>query len=37
MQTMEGDYPGVCRYSEKEVYLDNCPDPQIILKHTFGY
>ena len=33
----EGDYPGVCRYSEREVYLYNCPDPDIILKHTFGY
>lgn len=33
----EGDYPGVCRYSEREVFLLNCPDPDIILKHTFGY
>lgn len=32
---MEGDFPGVCRYSEREAYLNNCPDPEIILKHTF--
>lgn len=27
MQGMEGDYPGVCRNSEREAYLANCPDP----------
>ncbi len=37
MQSMEGDYPGVCRYAEREAFLDNCPDPSIILKHTFEY
>jgi len=26
-----GDYPGVCRASEKEAYLTNCPDPNLIL------
>ena len=26
-----GDYPGVCRYSERERYLRNCPDPDVIL------
>lgn len=26
------DYPGVCRYSEREKYLDNCPDPDLILQ-----
>ncbi|WP_425392226.1 peptidoglycan DD-metalloendopeptidase family protein [Ekhidna sp.] len=31
MQGNEGDYPGVCRASEKEVYLANCPDPGIVL------
>lgn len=36
MQGMEGDYPGVCRYSERDSYLNNCPDPDMILKHTFG-
>ncbi len=28
----KGDYPGVCRYSEKENWLANCPDPDIILQ-----
>lgn len=37
MQNMEGDYPGVCRYSERVLFLDNCPDPDILLKHTFRY
>jgi peptidoglycan LD-endopeptidase LytH len=27
-----GDYPGVCRYSEREKYLANCPDPDLICK-----
>lgn len=36
LQNFEGDYPGVCKYSERETYLSNCPDPDIILKHTFG-
>jgi hypothetical protein len=27
-----GDYPGVCRYSEKEKWLANSPDPEVILK-----
>lgn len=27
-----GDYPGVCKYSEKEKYLSNCPDPDLILQ-----
>jgi murein DD-endopeptidase MepM/ murein hydrolase activator NlpD len=32
MEGKEGDYPGVCRYSEREKYLGNCPDPNIILQ-----
>ena len=32
MEGKEGDYPGVCRYSERERYLANCPDPNIILQ-----
>jgi murein DD-endopeptidase MepM/ murein hydrolase activator NlpD len=32
MEGMQGDYPGVCRFSEKEKYLKNIPDPQLILK-----
>ena len=31
MEGMQGDYPGVCRYSEKEKYAKNIPDPQLIL------
>jgi murein DD-endopeptidase MepM/ murein hydrolase activator NlpD len=27
----KGDYPGVCTLSESEKYLDNCPDPDLIL------
>ncbi len=27
-----GDYPGVCKFSEKEKWLANCPDPDIILQ-----
>jgi murein DD-endopeptidase MepM/ murein hydrolase activator NlpD len=32
IEGMHGDYPGVCRYSEKEKYLKNIPDPQLILR-----
>ena len=32
----QGDYPGVCQFSKREVYLSNCPDPALILHHTFG-
>ena len=28
----EGDYPGVCKFSEREKYLGNCPDPDLILQ-----
>jgi hypothetical protein len=27
-----GDYPGACKYSEKDKYLKNIPDPQLILR-----
>ncbi|HMP94577.1 MAG TPA: peptidoglycan DD-metalloendopeptidase family protein, partial [Phnomibacter sp.] len=26
------DYPGVCRYSERNQYLTNCPNPELILQ-----
>lgn len=26
----KGDYPGVCKFSEKETFLSNCPDPDLI-------
>ena len=32
MESREGDYPGVCKYSEREKYLNNCPDPDLILQ-----
>lgn len=32
MEGKEGDYPGVCKPSEREKYLSNCPDPELILK-----
>jgi len=35
MQGMEGDYPGVCQFSRRDIFLANCPDPALILKHTF--
>lgn len=31
MQGWRGDYPGVCKFSEKEMYLANCPNPDLIL------
>ena len=31
MQEYKGDYPGVCKYSERKKYLGNCPDPDLIL------
>ena len=32
LQGWTGDYPGVCKYSEKELYLENCPDPDLVLQ-----
>jgi peptidoglycan LD-endopeptidase LytH len=32
MELKEGDYPGVCRLSQREKYLSNCPDPELILQ-----
>lgn len=32
VRVSKGDYPGVCKYSEKEFYLNNCPDPDLILQ-----
>lgn len=31
MQNKKGDYPGVCKPSESESYLANCPDADLIL------
>jgi murein DD-endopeptidase MepM/ murein hydrolase activator NlpD len=32
MEGKKGDYPGVCKFSEREKYLANCPDPDLILQ-----
>ena len=32
LQGWKGDYPGVCKFSEKEKWLGNCPDPDYILQ-----
>lgn len=31
LEGKSGDYPGVCKLSEKEKYLQNIPDPNLIL------
>jgi len=31
MEEYKGDYPGVCKLSESEKYLSNCPDPDLII------
>ena len=31
MEGKKGDYPGVCKFSEREKYLANCPDPDLIM------
>lgn len=31
MNLQKGDFPGVCTISEREQYLSNCPDPDLIL------
>lgn len=36
MEGLKGDYPGVCQFSQRESYLQNCPDPALILSSTFG-
>ena len=32
MGLYEGNYPGVCKLSERNQYLQNCPNPDLILK-----
>jgi very-short-patch-repair endonuclease len=36
MQGGKGDYPGVCKFSEREQYLANCPNPDLLL-HMMQY
>jgi murein DD-endopeptidase MepM/ murein hydrolase activator NlpD len=32
MELKEGDYPGVCAFTQREKYLKNCPDANIIAQ-----
>ena len=32
MGEWQGDYPGVCKWSEREAYLGNSPDPDLIVQ-----
>jgi murein DD-endopeptidase MepM/ murein hydrolase activator NlpD len=32
IQEMHGDYPGVCSKKDLDFYLENCPDPNLLLK-----
>ncbi len=32
MEGKKGDYPGVCTLAEKDHYLNNCPDPDCLLR-----
>lgn len=32
MENWKGDYPGVCKFSEREKYLENCPNPDLVLQ-----
>ncbi|TCJ18837.1 peptidase M23 [Flaviaesturariibacter flavus] len=32
MQGHWGDYHGVCRFSQRERWLENCPDPDVLLR-----
>jgi peptidoglycan LD-endopeptidase LytH len=32
MQGWKGDYPGVCRFSQRSEWLENCPDPDLVLQ-----
>ncbi len=36
MEGLSGDYPGVCQFSKRESYLQNCPNPALILSANFG-
>lgn len=29
-----GDYPGVCNTNDLNFYIENCPDPNLLLKIT---
>ncbi len=35
MNDYNGDYPGVCQFSQRSSFLENSPNPAAILRHTF--
>ncbi len=35
MGNFKGDYPGVCRFTQRDIFLQNCPDPMSVLKYSF--
>ncbi|MES2417446.1 MAG: peptidoglycan DD-metalloendopeptidase family protein [Bacteroidota bacterium] len=35
LEGKKGDYPGVCQFSKRAHYLQNCPDPVLVLQHNF--
>jgi murein DD-endopeptidase MepM/ murein hydrolase activator NlpD len=35
LQGFEGDYPGVCNKKDLEFYLNNCPNPELVLRLDF--
>ncbi|WP_291287410.1 peptidoglycan DD-metalloendopeptidase family protein [Flavobacterium sp.] len=34
IETYSGDYPGVCNTNDLNFYIENCPDPNLLLKIT---
>lgn len=34
IQAFKGDYPGVCNTNDLNFYIENCPDPNLLLKIT---
>ncbi|MEJ5994066.1 peptidoglycan DD-metalloendopeptidase family protein [Pedobacter sp. Du54] len=36
MEGLKGDYPGVCQFSKRESFLQNCADPALVLAANFG-
>ncbi|PTS92192.1 peptidase M23, partial [Flavobacterium sp. HMWF030] len=34
IEAYSGDYPGVCSTNDLNFYIENCPDPSLLLKIT---
>jgi murein DD-endopeptidase MepM/ murein hydrolase activator NlpD len=34
IENYQGDYPGVCNINDLNFYIENCPDPNLLLKIT---